>query len=92
MSRLRLFLFNTIILTLTSLFMSAINMFFSIYVANKLGSEGAGIFELIMSIYTFATTFANSGISLAATRIVAEELDGNRGIRSKNCNEKMYFI
>lgn len=92
MSRLRLFLFNTIILTLTSLFMSAINMFFSIYVANKLGSEGAGIFELIMSIYTFATTFANSGISLAATRIVAEELDGNNGIRLKNCNEKVYFI
>lgn len=40
-----------------------------------------GIFELIMSIYTFALTFANSGISLAATRIVAEELDGNSGIR-----------
>lgn len=32
-----------------------------------------------MSIYTFAITFANSGISLAATRIVAEELDGNAG-------------
>lgn len=51
-----------------------------------------GIFELIMSIYTFATTFANSGISLAATRIVAEEIDGNNAIRPKNCNEKMYFI
>ena len=38
-----------------------------------------GIFELIMSIYTFGTTFANSGISLAATRIVSEELDGNSG-------------
>lgn len=32
-----------------------------------------------MSIYTFAITFANSGISLAATRIVSEELDGNGG-------------
>lgn len=79
MSRLRLFLFNIIILTLTSLFMSGVSMFFNIYVANKLGSEGAGIFELIMSIFTFATTFANSGISLAATRIVSEELDGNGG-------------
>ena len=37
--------------------------------------KALGIFELIMSIYAFATTFANSGISLAATRIVAEELD-----------------
>ena len=77
MNRLKNFLFNTMILTFTSLFMSLINMFFSVYVANKLGSEGAGIFELIMSIYTFAITFANSGINLAATRIVSEELDGN---------------
>lgn len=51
-----------------------------------------GIFELIMSIFTFATTFANSGISLAATRITSEELDGNGGIRLKNCYEEMYFI
>lgn len=54
--------------------------------------KALGIFELIMSIYTFATTFANSGISLAATRIVAEELDGNDGKRIKNCNEKMHII
>ena len=54
--------------------------------------KGLGIFELIMSIFTFATTFANSGISLAATRIVAEELDGNTGKRLKNCYEKMYTI
>ena len=51
-----------------------------------------GIFELIMSIYAFAITFANSGISLAATRIVAEELDGNSGARYKNCYEKMYNL
>lgn len=79
MSRLKLFFFNTIILTFTSLLMSGVGLFFNVYVANKLGSEGAGIFELIMSIFTFMTTFANSGISLAATRIVAEELDGNHG-------------
>lgn len=41
MSRLKLFLFNTMILTLTSLFMSCVNIFFSVYVANKLGSEGS---------------------------------------------------
>ncbi len=41
MSRLKLFLFNTVILTFTSLFMSLISMFFNVYVANKLGSEGA---------------------------------------------------
>lgn len=77
MSRLKLFLFNTVILTLTSILIRAIDMFFSVYVANKIGSEGSGLFELIMSIYLFATTIANAGISLAATRIVAEEFDTN---------------
>ena len=47
-----------------------------------------GIFELIMSIFTFATTFANSGISLAATRIVGEELDGNGGAGLKIAMKK----
>ena len=92
MSRLKLFLLNTIILTLTSIFISSVSMLFNIYIANKLGSEGAGIFELIMSIFLFMTTFANSGISLAATRIVAEEIDGNQGIRLKNRNKKMYSL
>ncbi len=75
MKRLKLFIFNTIILTLTSLFMSFVNMFFSVYVAKTLGSEGSGIYELLMSIFGFGITFANSGISLASTRITSEELD-----------------
>lgn len=77
MNRFKLFLFNTVILTVTSILIRAIDMFFSVYVANKIGSEGSGLFELIMSIYLFATTIANAGISLAATRIVAEEVDTN---------------
>lgn len=77
MKRFKLFLFNTIILTLTSILIRTIDMFFSVYIANKIGSEGSGLFELIMSIYLFASTFANAGINLATTRIVAEELDTN---------------
>ena len=50
-------------------------MFFSVYVANKIGSEGSGLFELITCVFMFSVTFANSGINLAATRIVGEEVD-----------------
>jgi stage V sporulation protein B len=77
MKRLKLFLFNSIILTFTSILIRSIDMFFSVYIANKIGSEGTGVFELIMSIYLFATTLANAGINLAATRIVAEEIENN---------------
>ncbi len=92
MNRFKLFLYNTVILTVTAILIRAIDMFFSVYVANKIGSEGSGLFELIMSIYLLAITIANSGIGLAATRIVAEELDINGKARSYCCYEKVYFL
>ena len=96
MNRLKLFLYNTFILTLTSILIRIIDMFFSVYIANKIGSEGSGLFELIMSIYLFASTIANSGISLAATRIVAEEYDivGHSGVVSamKKCISYSLFF
>lgn len=83
MNRFKRFVMNTIILTLTSILMKSIGMTFSVYVTSIIGSEGTGLFELIMSIYLFAITLANSGISLAATRIVAEELDSASGNGTK---------
>lgn len=77
MKKIQIFLFNTVILIVTSLIISSCSMFFDIYVANKIGSESIGLFGLIMSVYMFAMTIANSGISLASTRIVAEELSMN---------------
>ena len=44
MNRLKLFLYNTVVLTLTSILIRSIDMFFSVYVANKIGSEGARSF------------------------------------------------
>lgn len=74
MKRLQRFLINTVILVLTSILIRSASMIFNIFIANKIGSEGIGLFELIMSVYFLAITFANSGISLASTRLVAEEL------------------
>ena len=83
MSRLRIFIFNSIVLTFTSLLIRIIDMFFNIYIANKIGSEGSGVFGLISSIFVFAITFANSGINLATTRIVGEEIDKGNFNESK---------
>ena len=75
LKRTKLFLINGIILTLTTLFMRSIGFIFNIYIAKKVGSETIGIFQLVMSVYLFAITFATSGISLACTCIVSEELE-----------------
>lgn len=71
--RIKVFLFNGILLTITALVMKAIGMFFGFYISNKIGTEAVGIYQLIMSVYMFAITLANSGINLATTRIVSEQ-------------------
>ncbi len=66
---------NGVILTFSSLIMRSVGFIFNIYVANQVGQEAIGIFGLVMSVYLFAITFASSGIGLACTCIVSEELE-----------------
>ena len=68
------FILNGIILTFTTFILRSIGMSFSIYISNIIGSKATGTFELVMSVYMFFVTFALSGINLACTRIVSEEL------------------
>lgn len=74
MRKVKLFLFNGILLTITSLFLRSIGMFFGIYISNKIGSEAVGVYSLIMSVYALFVTFASSGIHLATSRIVSEQM------------------
>ncbi len=74
MRKVKLFLFNGFLLTVTSLFLRSIGMFFGIYISNKIGSEAVGVYSLIMSVYMLFVTFASSGIHLATSRIVSEQL------------------
>ena len=74
MKRKQKFIANTFLLTVVTLFMRAVGVSFNVYIANKIGATGMGLFSLIMSVYNFGVTFACSGINLAATKIVSEEL------------------
>ena len=68
------FLINASITSTTSVFMNIVGVSFNVYISNKLGAQGVGLFQLIMSVYGFSVTLASSGINLAATRLVADEL------------------
>ena len=65
---------NTILLTISSLIMRSIGMSFQVYLTDKIGSAGVGLYGLIMSVYMLFTTFAISGIRFATTRLLSEEL------------------
>ena len=69
---------NGFFLTLSALFVRGLGIVFNIYISNKIGSEALGIFTLVMSVYSFFMTIANSGISLATTCILSEEIAQNR--------------
>ena len=70
----RLFIKNALILTATSIILRAAGIFLRIYVSNTIGDEGMGLHQLIFSIYTFASAIASSGINIAVTRLVTEDV------------------
>lgn len=69
-----LFVKNAAILTITSLLLRGIGMYFRIWVSALVGAEGMGLYQLIISVYVLASGFASSGITVAVTRMTADEL------------------
>ncbi|MEG2288772.1 MAG: oligosaccharide flippase family protein [Clostridium sp.] len=65
---------NAIILTITALIMRSVDITFKVYISNNIGAEGMGVYKLITTVTMLATTLAISGISVAVTRIVSEEI------------------
>ena len=83
MRKAKVFVINGLILTITTLILKSISLYFNLYISNKIGSEAVGVFSLVMSVYMFAITIATSGIGLASTRIVTEELTKDNIIGAK---------
>ena len=69
-----IFIKNAAILTVSSLILRFVGIFFKVWLAAKISAEGIGLYQLVFSVYMFAATFATSGICTAVTRLVSEEL------------------
>ena len=68
------FVKNAAILTVTSLVLRTVGIFFRIYLSGCIGAEGMGLYQLVVSIYVLVSTFATAGICTAVTRLVTDEL------------------
>ena len=68
------FITGAIVLTTTALLVRMAGFLFRIYLSNTVGAQGIGVYSLIMSVYGLCTTIATSGISVAVSRLVAEQL------------------
>ena len=78
MTNRRRFFYNGILLTAVGIAIRLVAMLFNSYITKTIGAEGIGLFTLIGTVYSFAITFATSGINLTVTRLVASEL-GKQG-------------
>ncbi len=76
------FIRDGIMLSLVALLTRSVSMAFSAFLSGAVGSEGLGLFTLVMTVYSFALTLATSGVGLAVTRAVAADPDSRRGTLS----------
>lgn len=87
-----IFLKNAIILTATSFLLRFLGMLLRIYMSNSIGAEGMGLYQLILSIYVMASTFATAGISTAVIRIISDELISGSKISMNRALKKSMII
>ncbi|MBQ7354988.1 MAG: oligosaccharide flippase family protein, partial [Clostridia bacterium] len=74
MAKFKIFLKNTLLLTLTSLIMRTVGVYYNLYLTDRLGADGMGLFTLTGSVYGLAVTLATSAVTLASTRLVSEAM------------------
>lgn len=82
MKRSKQFFINTMILTASTLIVQIISVFFNAFLGRLIGSAGIGLYQLVLSVYGFAVTFATSGIKLSTTRLVVEAMANNKNKKS----------
>lgn len=61
------------VLTVISFLIKGEGMIFRSYLSARIGSEGMGLYQLIMSVYSLFATFATSGFTVAVSRLVSEK-------------------
>lgn len=79
MGRKRKFIMNAAVLTVSSMLLRFLGLWFRSVITGRIGASGMGLYQLIFSIFLLGITACTSGFGLAMTRLVAE------GRGSKGC-------
>ncbi len=82
--RRNLFIGNALLLSAVNIAMRGIAVSFNAYISRKTGAESMGLFTLVMSIYGFAVTLAQSCVNLAAVRLTSERCAALEGADRKS--------
>lgn len=61
------------VMTVFSLLTKLLGVFLRLFLSARIGSEGMGLYQLIMSVYMMFSTFATAGFTVSVSRLVAEK-------------------
>ncbi|MEG0013086.1 MAG: polysaccharide biosynthesis C-terminal domain-containing protein [Cellulosilyticaceae bacterium] len=82
---------STMTSTIGSVMTRLLGMWAMIYISNKIGPEGMGLYHLTTTIYSMAYMIASAGIITSVSRLVAEELSRGWGYRARK-TMNIFFV
>ena len=68
------FITGALILILAGFISRIIGFVFRIYLSNLIGAEGIGLYQLVVPVYTLIILTLTSGVSVAVSKIIAEQV------------------
>lgn len=68
----RMFFKNALLFSCVNIVLRGLGVTFNAYINKKIGSEGMGLYTLVMSVYGFAVTLALSCVNLGAMKLTSE--------------------
>ena len=74
----RKFFLSALVVTLSPLILRLLDTVFGVWISNRLGPQGIGLYQLVTSVYGFAVTFSISGLSFAVTMAVSSACAGKQ--------------
>ena len=87
------FYINGVMLAIVGLAGRSVALFFNSYISRVIGAEGMGLFGLISTVYSFAVTFATSGISLTVTKLTSQAIgEGREGELSRILRAALFYV
>lgn len=86
------FVGSAIVLMIAGFVVKILGFVYRIYLSNLIGAEGMGLFQLISPIYSLVILTLTSGISIAVSKMVAEELAQNHLVNLRRITSCALFI
>lgn len=69
------------ILTMTNLITGSLSFIYRVFLTRAIGSEGIGVYQLVLPLYTLCITLVSGGITTAVSKLIAEQTP-NRNYRN----------